>query len=47
MAAKFKENCLIQDNISFTPRNVVHLLIVYELDTQISHQVIVHFELRC
>ena len=31
--AKFKGNCLIQDNVFFAHRNVVHLFIVYELDT--------------
>ena len=29
---KFKGNCLIQDNISFTYRNLVNLLFVYELE---------------
>ena len=31
--AKFKGNCLIQDKISFTYRNLVNVVIVYELDT--------------
>ena len=33
MAAKFKENWLIQDNIPSAHRNVVKLYIVYEIDT--------------
>ena len=31
--AEFKESFLKQDKITFTPRNVVNLFIVYELDT--------------
>ena len=31
--SKLIENSLIQDNISFTHRNVVNLYIAYELDT--------------
>ena len=33
IAAKFKGNCLTQDVISYTQRNIVNLSIVYELDT--------------
>ena len=30
---EFKGICLKQDKVTFTPRNVVNLFIVYELDT--------------
>ena len=30
---EFKENCLKQDKVTFTPSNVIRLFIVYELDT--------------
>ena len=30
---QFKESCLKQNNIRLTPKNVVNLFIIYELDT--------------
>ena len=33
IVAKFKGNCLIQYNKSFTHRNVINLFIIYGLDT--------------
>ena len=30
---EFKKSCLKKDKVTFTPRNVVELFIVYELDT--------------
>ena len=35
--AKFKGNCLIQDNLSFTHRYVLNLFIAYKLDTWPRH----------
>ena len=32
MRVRFKGSCLKQDKVPFTPRNVVNLFIVYELD---------------
>ena len=32
---EFKDSCLKQDNVTFTPNDVVNLFIVYELDRQI------------
>ena len=33
IGVRFKGSCLKQDNVAFTLRNVVNLIIVYELDT--------------
>ena len=33
IGSKFKGNCLLQDNVSFTQSNVVNIFIVYKLDT--------------
>ena len=33
IGTKYKENCLTEDKLSFTHRNVVNLFIVYELKT--------------